>query len=129
MSDPYIRNGYVVRVIDGDSLAVTIDLGFSVSIGQIVRLAGVNAPEVVGANKAAGLAAKSFLQALLPSGTAVTFRTIKPREKYGRYLAIVYLAGASVNDLLGESGHAVVWPAVVKAPAPDAAETEGGSID
>ena len=46
MSDPYYYNCTLVRVIDGDTIDVDIDLGFSVTLTkQRVRLAGIDTPE------------------------------------------------------------------------------------
>lgn len=89
-----------VRVLDGDSIEVSIDLGFNIWFKEIVRLAGIDAPETRGPTKNAGLAAKSFLEALLPAGTLVTLQTQKATvsEKYGRYLARVILDGLDLSD-------------------------------
>lgn len=107
MSDPYIRKAVVKRIVDGDTIVVDVDLGFSTTLQQVVRLAGINAPEVVGADKAAGLASKAWLENLIPPGTTVTVQTVKPREKYGRYLATVLIDGLYVHDLIVAAGHAV----------------------
>lgn len=50
------------RVVDGDTVDVDIDLGFNVWLrNERLRLYGIDTPELKGANKAAGLAAKNAL--------------------------------------------------------------------
>jgi len=80
----------LTRVIDGDTVCVDIDLGFTIKITIEFRLMGINAPEMKGATKAAGLAAKEHLTKLLAQGT-LTVLSEKPlkTDKYGRYLASV----------------------------------------
>ena len=58
----YEYRARVRRVIDGDTLDMDIDLGFEVVLASRVRLLGINTPEVVGVNKAGGLAATEFVR-------------------------------------------------------------------
>jgi endonuclease YncB( thermonuclease family) len=82
----------VISVYDGDTITVCVDLGFHISQTMSVRLARINSPEVRGASSAEGLKARDFLRSVLPVGKKVTLVTHKDgREKYGRYLADVYL--------------------------------------
>lgn len=111
MKTLYDYNATVLRVIDGDSIEIDIDLGFSLTSRQPVRLYGINAPEVVGATRAAGLAARDWLAAQIPPGTRVVVMTVKPKDKYGRYLAKVFKDGRSLNDLMVTTGHAVEYMA------------------
>jgi micrococcal nuclease len=103
----------VVRIVDGDTIEARIDVdvgfGLTTSFTQPLRLAGINAPEVHGASKPAGLAAAAWLASQLPLGAVVTTRTDKPREKYGRYLATLYRDGeaTSLNEQMVAAGHAV----------------------
>ena len=64
----YQYKAVLVRVIDGDTIDVDIDLGFDVWLKkQRVRLAGIDAPESRTRNKAEkvlGLAAKARLTEL-----------------------------------------------------------------
>lgn len=109
MNDPYIRKAIVTRIVDGDTVHVAINLGMSITFETSLRLAGINAPEVVGATKAEGLAAKVALADMLPIGTEVVLKTEKPKDKYGRYLAWIYFPGAtkSVNAEMIDAGFAV----------------------
>lgn len=96
----------VERVIDGDTVVVVIDLGFSLYIKQVVRLYGINAPEVVGASKPAGLTSKGWLEMMLPYGKMITIESVKPKDKYGRYLAVIHCDGVNINDMAVAEGHA-----------------------
>ena len=92
----------VRRVVDGDTLY------FSWMIDDVARLQGINAPEVRGKDKTAGLAAKDFLMQLLPE-TPVLAQAMG-RDKYGRTLLKIMLPdGRIVNDVLIESGHATPY--------------------
>lgn len=99
----------IERVIDGDTVDLSIDLGFSVWIRQRVRLAGIDAPERY---TDAGRAAKAYLAALLPEGLKVQTQTMKAEstEKYGRYLADVLIGVGgqerSVATIMVCAGHA-----------------------
>jgi len=98
----------VRRVIDGDTVDVTLDLGFTVFSEVRLRLFGINAPEAKGATKAAGLAAANQLRQLIPVGSDVRIETLKCTEKYGRWLAKVYVGVDCVNEQMVAGGFAVV---------------------
>ncbi len=104
----YEYKAIVIDVHDGDSIRVDVDLGFDVALRNIpLRLAGINAPEL---STVAGKLARDYLSSCLPDGTDVVIRTQKDKkEKYGRYLATVFIDSCNVNDLLVSSGHAVPW--------------------
>ena len=85
------------RVVDGDTVDVDIDLGFGIWLRkERVRLYGIDTPESRTRDleeKKYGLAAKSFVQDLLPVGSMQTLRTRKDdKGKYGRILGefVVY---------------------------------------
>lgn len=107
----YLYNAEVVRVIDGDTFKVKIDLGFEVHIGpKSVRLYGVNTPESRTKNleeKKMGLAAKEFTnQWIKKAGNYVKIETILDKnEKYGRILARVWNeAGECLNTEIVKAG-------------------------
>lgn len=110
----YKYRGDVVRVIDGDTIIIRVDLGFSISSTISFRLANINTPEIVGIQRADGLAAKQFVMDLLPVGAPVIINTYKDKKgKFGRYLADVYISyndeWVLLNTLLIEKGHAVLY--------------------
>ena len=94
----------IVRVVDGDTVYVDIDLGFNHWIhGERIRLFGVDCPECRSRDpkeKAAGLAAKTFVKGLLHDGGTYTLTT-KEKGKFGRYLGVIMLSDkTSVNAAL-----------------------------
>lgn len=106
----------VIRVVDGDTAWLRVDLGFTVHVDVNFRLLGINAPEIVGAQRAAGAAAKQHLVDLLAQGT-LTIRSEKPlkTDKYGRWLADITVTrpdGSSfnANQQMIADGHAVSFP-------------------
>ena len=67
--DSFVYNAVLERVIDGDTIDVTLDLGFDIKLHkQRVRLAGIDTPESRTRNlaeKALGLKAKDRLIEIL----------------------------------------------------------------
>ena len=100
----------VIRVIDGDTVDVDIDLGFYMTTRQRIRLAHIDAPEKRGASKAAGLAATEFLKAILDTDQPVFIRTSK-QGKFGRWLGELWFEEAfnSINQLMIDTGHALPY--------------------
>jgi len=102
----YEYQAKIERVIDGDTVVATVDLGFSTFRQETFRLYGINAPEIHSkdaAEKAAGLKTKARLEEMIAYGgtTPVTIKTKKDdQEKYGRYLAEIEVTrkdGSVVN--------------------------------
>ena len=103
----------VLKVVDGDTIDVDIDLGFDISFTSRVRLAGIDTPESRTTDKeekVLGLEVKDRLKHLISGATTVVIRTEKPdsSEKYGRILGWLFLDGAekSVNEALIADGYA-----------------------
>ena len=115
LREEYIRNGIVIRWIDGDSFKVLIDLGFEVSKTETVRVYGINCPESRSKDpveKAAGIKAKEFAISVCPPGTAIIMKSYKldELEKYRRYLADVVLEGnRRYADMVISSGNGVEY--------------------
>lgn len=108
----YHYRAVVTEVHDGDTCTVDIDLGVSMWVrGEKVRLHRINAPELSGAERPRGEKAREALKKLV-LGQYVVLQTIKDRrEKYGRYLAELWLeregkAPQNVNDALVRGRHA-----------------------
>ena len=103
----------VSRVVDGDTIDVQIDLGFSVLHRARVRMLGIDTPESRTRNKeekVMGLAAKARLKELL-KGNKIEIECSKEKGKFGRVLGIIWAtdkAGnrVNVNDQLCVEGHA-----------------------
>ena len=100
----YQYKATVVRVVDGDTVYLDIDLGFRIRMTIDVRLYGLDAPELRGPSRAAGLKAKAYVENALPVGAMVIVKTYKA-EKYGSYLAEVwYLPGATEREQIIAQG-------------------------
>lgn len=102
-----------VRVVDGDTADLLVDLGYKIRVEQRVRLFGLNAPEVRGETKEAGLKTKGRLAELIV-GKELWIDSMKDsQEKYGRYLVEIYVKLGdthtliSVNQQLIQEGLAV----------------------
>jgi micrococcal nuclease len=106
----YFYDAWMVALVDGDTLHCGVDLGLDVSINLTIRLYGINAPEMsTPEGKEAKAFAAKWLESNCPDGRFV-LRTIKDRrEKYGRYLGVVMANGATLNDDMVSSGHAVEY--------------------
>ena len=81
----------IIKVVDGDTADVDIDLGFGVWLkNQRVRFFGIDTPESRTSDKVEkiyGKAAKAFVQKYLPKGSISTLITHKDAKgKYGRIL-------------------------------------------
>ena len=107
----YLYNAEVVKIVDGYTFKIKIDLGFEVHIGpKSVRLYGVNTPESRTTNleeKKMGLAAKEFTdQWIKKANNKVKIETILDKnEKYGRILARVWNeAGECLNTEIVKAG-------------------------
>jgi endonuclease YncB( thermonuclease family) len=94
-------------VHDGDTLWVTIDLGFYLAHTVKIRLAGINAPELA---TPAGAPARDALIAFITTHPGQwTARTYKSgEEKYGRWLATLYAPdGTDVCAWMLTNGYAI----------------------
>jgi micrococcal nuclease len=108
LPDLYLYKMLVMRVIDGDTVELCVDLGFEISRIETFRLAGIDAPEM---STKEGQDAKHFLMDLLDdySGSLILDSTKDHKDKYGRYLAtiLVTIPGKStINQMMVEGGHA-----------------------
>lgn len=103
----------VLKVVDGDTIDVDIDLGFNVSYTQRVRLAGIDTPESRTTDlkeKALGLEVKEYLKHSLEGAEDVVIQTEKPdsSEKYGRILGWLFINDdeVSLNEKMINEGYA-----------------------
>lgn len=91
--------GTLLRVVDGDTFVIRVDLAFGVSYTATIRLADLDTPEL---RTAEGKAAKAAAERLLNSGRI----TVEPTGAmtFARHVAHVYVAGQSVADVLAAAG-------------------------
>jgi len=105
------------RVLDGDTIDVTIDLGFDLYKKERVRVAGVDTPEKRTKNleeKALGIDATNWLKEKLEGAISgddeLSVRTelVGGVGKYGRLLGWLYIGDAeiSLNEQMIEEGYA-----------------------
>lgn len=105
--DNYIRKAEILRVIDGDTWVLLVDLGFTAKVEVPVRLAGVDTPETRGIEKTAGKFVVRCLGEYLDGKTECVLHSDKfLRGKFGRSIGRIYLDGECVNDWLLEQGFA-----------------------
>ena len=108
------------RIVDGDTVDATIDLGFDVLYKTRVRLYGINTPETRTKDleeKARGLAAKERLNEIINKAVHMGHHLIlqtKEKGKFGRYLGVLIIEDCrpdhdtrtDINQMLVEEGHA-----------------------
>jgi micrococcal nuclease len=133
VSNGFTYEAYVYRVLDGDTIEAVVDLGFGFTTTQVLRLRGIDAPELTTRD---GMLAKEYLESViarsvgenvtehamcegmpgtpcpgLAGSSRVLVRSVKS-DKYDRYLIDLYTVGPNgesqyVNNLLLEGEYAV----------------------
>jgi len=108
----------IVKIIDGDTVDVDIDLGFGVWMHkERVRLFGIDTPESRTSDleeKKYGLAAKKFLTGMLDDEGGIILKTHKDKTgKFGRILGELWrttnYADQSINNYMIDKHHAVMY--------------------
>lgn len=109
----------VLKIVDGDTVDVDIDLGFGIVLkDERVRLMGIDTPESRTRDKVEkqfGLAAKNRVKELLAnkSGPILKTQINKKGEdmkgKFGRILGDFKVNGKRVTEILAEEGHCVPY--------------------
>lgn len=95
-----IFNCNVLKWVDGDTVDLNVDMGFSIWSKQRIRLAGIDTPEKGEPNYTE--ATEKALQ-LAPIGTPAVLIS-NGKDKYGRYIGELKVNGVVVNESLLESG-------------------------
>jgi len=95
----------VLRVIDGDTIDVRLDLGFEIKKKVRLRLTKVDCPERK--DKVGWQKAKDFVTNALSSGKVkiVTYKA----GGFGRYLADIWVGKIHLNKELLEKGYAKLY--------------------
>lgn len=106
MKEKRIHTGIITHIVDGDTLDVSIDLGFNVSISIRVRLRNVNACElkdkdIEKAKKA--IEAKEYLEKFVYKSVTIIDHG---KDPYGRYVCDV-IGDENLGMSLLEKGLAV----------------------
>jgi len=98
---PYVYRVLSYTVTDGDTLALVMDLGFDLRLGMSVRLDGLNAPEVSGAERPAGLVVTERVRQWVSAAGQLYVRSTAKDKYAGRFVGVVLNeAGESLNDWL-----------------------------
>lgn len=113
----YTYRASVVRVVDGDTIDVDIDVGFNSTLRKRLRLLDIDAYEVRGEERELGLKASARVEDLLNMSEEVFIQTIMDGTgKYGRVLAYIWIklpqdGGVlkTLNNVLIAEGHAVPY--------------------
>lgn len=112
-----------VRVIDGDTVALKIHLGFGITMESHCRLYGINAPELHGDSHTKAMESKQFVMSMVLNKKVKLLTLDDKRDKYGRVLGIIMVDGKNVNQMLLDRKLAVPMSpdgsAVKEIPAPD----------
>ena len=99
----------VLKIVDGDTLDVSIDLGFYVTTIQRIRLVGVDTPETNSKDeleRKLANEAKQFITEWISTQKQMLIKTTKD-DKYGRMLGeITGDNGQIINNILVEKGYA-----------------------
>ena len=103
----------VNRIVDGDTIDVTIDLGFSININQRVRVAGIDSPEKRtrdAAEKALGIDATEWMRKRINEAPELIIKTAVEGSmgKYGRVLGWLFVGDedVSLNEQMINEGFA-----------------------
>ena len=105
----------VVRVIDGDTVDVDIDLGFGVWLHkERVRIVGIDTPESRTRDKIEkrfGLLAKEFVEKFFKTDGDVILTTKKydAKGKFGRILGDFLCKGRALSIVMVDNHHAVAY--------------------
>ncbi len=103
----YVYKAKLIRVIDGDTIEASVDLGFGLRYQMLIRLHGINTPETRTkdlAEKKAGIAAKERLQELMSDSGGKFILQSYGVGKYGRCLGVLFIDDVNVNNLLINEG-------------------------
>ena len=104
----YTYTAEVLKVVDGDTLQLNIDLGFRMSFKANCRLNGLNTSELnsrVGDERLDALRSKEFLEEHCPAGKIMKVVS-KKLDKYGRPLIELYDDELNINELMIKEGYA-----------------------
>lgn len=109
----------ILRVVDGDTVDIDIDLGFNIWVrGERVRVHGIDTPESRTSDKVEkvfGEASKKRVKELLPIGSVQILKTIKDSDggdakgKFGRILGDFIIEDKLLSEIMVEEGHAVKY--------------------
>ena len=99
----------ILRIVDGDTVDVDIDLGFGIWLHkERVRMMGIDTPESRTSDKEEkvyGMLSKNYVKSMLPIGSMQKLRTHKDKTgKFGRILGdfVIYDSKTDSERILGD---------------------------
>ena len=99
----------IVKIVDGDTVDLVLDLGFSTFVQQRMRLRGIDTPELSSTNESERIIAneaKGYVSVWLINQKKLTVKTFKD-DKYGRIIAEIYGDDSlCLNKILIDNGYA-----------------------
>lgn len=107
MGAQWVVPAEIIRVVDGDTVELDLDLGWHIRYTARCRIVGINAPEM---NTDEGRRAKTYAETLLPAGATVVFYS-HSLDKYGRPLGEITFGPTSTHfgAAMLDAGHAVIY--------------------
>lgn len=110
----YHYSAKIIDIHDGDTLRADIDLGFGVVLkNQTFRFFGINAPEIYGDTKTAGMKTTAYVQEVLADKDVIIMSLKDEKEKFGRWLGKIYYHNGedwvNLNQELIDKGLAVKY--------------------
>lgn len=103
----YEYNAELIRVVDGDTVWVRVDLGFRLYRDISLRIGNINAPEMkTDEGKIAKAVAESWF-----TGRLLKIKTERDPGSYDRYTAEIYdrATGEAFSPFMVDSGNAVPY--------------------
>lgn len=88
--DNYIRRADVLRIVDGDTFEIRVDLGYRTYSRFMVRIRGFDAPEL---NTPEGVLAQAKAHTILNAARVVHVRSYKDQQSFSRWIADVFVDG------------------------------------
>lgn len=116
----YTYKATILRWVDGDTVWLTVDLGFRFTMTSDFRLYGVNTPE---RGQTGYSEATAFTNQLAPQGSDVVIKSYKDPDKYGRWIVQIFAGGAvatgqtDINEAIIAGGFGVPYFGGTKSPA------------
>jgi micrococcal nuclease len=109
MMELYWYKAKCLKIVDGDTIDILLDLGLNIFKKERVRLFGIDTPETFGVKKGSeeylkGMESKNFVEDFI-KGQDLVVQTIKDKTgKYGRLLVKIYIDDVCLNEELVKNG-------------------------
>ena len=102
-------NCKLVKVVDGDTVKLIIDLGFKIKVAVSLRLVGIDTPEKrssSGLEQKAAYKAELYLEKMIKNKDLIV--STKKNDMYGRYVGTLYVKDGNevvnINNIMLNKG-------------------------